>query len=91
MHTRPLKLPLRFAATVFAVGALQGCPENERCVSTYTVQGALTSAACVDDAGCYHYVDDAGQPLFTDCRSPGACSSVRTYPDGATGGGGNYC
>ena len=87
---RVLRIPSAIVVTL-AAAALQGCGP-ETCFHTYTTSGMATNATCVDDAGCYAYTDDAGRPLFTDCPSADACAvSVRTYPDGGTGTGGNYC
>ncbi len=87
---RALRVPMVLAVTLSAA-ALDGCPP-ETCFHTYTTGGTPTNMTCVDDAGCYAYTDDAGRPLFMDCPLPDACAvSVRTYPDGATGTGGNYC
>ena len=89
---RTLRVPSILVVTVTAIvgGALAGCGP-EHCLRTNTADGSATAVACEDDAGCFHYTDQMGNALFTDCRMPDACSSIRTYPDGRRGTGGDYC
>ena len=80
------------AVVAVSVGvALVGCPGPETCFRTQLPDGAYTSQTCENDAGCYTFTTPTGQVMFTDCPVPDACVSVRTFPDGGTGVGGDYC